>query len=162
MTLLNLGCNGHRITDLKHRWQRDVLDLKPDWLIILIGINDVWRQFDRLNDRNQVNINNFEETYRSIIAESKTDSGQIVLMSPYYLELNLDDPMRIKMDQYSQIVERLSIEYQCPFINLQKAFDHFLSSRTVESISSDKIHISKVGHTIIAQSFLKTIESRLP
>ena len=162
LTLLNLGCNGHRITDLKCRWKRDVLDLKPDWLIIFIGINDVWRQFDRPKDPNQVSINEFEKTYRNIIEESKAKSSQIVMLSPYYLEKNLDDPMRIKMIQYAQIVEKLSIEYQCTFIKLQKAFDNFLNSRTVESISADKIHISKVGHTIIAQAFLNAIESHLP
>lgn len=164
LTLLNLGYNGHRITDLKQRWQRDVLDLKPDWLAILIGINDVWRQFDRQGDPNQVYINEFEDTYRKIITESKKskiDTHQIVLMSPYYLEKNLADPMRIKMNQYAQVVKTLALEYQCTFIDLQKRFDLFLSFRSVESFSSDKIHINKVGHTIIAQSILESIKHRL-
>lgn len=45
--VLNTGCGGHRITDLAGRWESDVLALKPDWLTVMIGINDVWRQFDR-------------------------------------------------------------------------------------------------------------------
>jgi lysophospholipase L1-like esterase len=44
--VVNMGVSGNTVRDLKARWQTDVLDLKPDWLSILIGDNDVWRQFD--------------------------------------------------------------------------------------------------------------------
>src|ERR1700677_1409337 len=43
---INVGTSGNTVRDLKDRWQTDVLDLKPDWLSVMIGINDVWRQFD--------------------------------------------------------------------------------------------------------------------
>src|SRR5579884_4100370 len=45
--VINKGTSGNTVRDLKARWETDVLDLKPDWLSIMIGINDVWRQFDR-------------------------------------------------------------------------------------------------------------------
>jgi lysophospholipase L1-like esterase len=44
--VVNMGCSGNTVRDLAARWQTDVLDLQPDWLSIMIGINDVWRQFD--------------------------------------------------------------------------------------------------------------------
>jgi len=44
--VINMGVGGDTVRHLKARWQTDVLDLKPDWLSIMIGINDVWRQFD--------------------------------------------------------------------------------------------------------------------
>jgi len=44
--VINMGISGNTVRDLKARWQTDVLNLKPDWLSIMIGINDVWRQFD--------------------------------------------------------------------------------------------------------------------
>lgn len=44
--VINMGTSGDTVRDLKGRWNTDVVDLKPDWLSILIGINDVWRQFD--------------------------------------------------------------------------------------------------------------------
>lgn len=47
LRIQNVGNSGNTIRDLKQRWERDVIDLKPDWLTIMIGINDVWRQFDR-------------------------------------------------------------------------------------------------------------------
>src|SRR5437868_3690371 len=46
LRILNMGISGNTVRDLKARWQSDVLALEPDWLSILIGINDVWRHFD--------------------------------------------------------------------------------------------------------------------
>ena len=46
MRVVNKGISGNTIRDLKNRWQADVMDQKPDWLAIMIGTNDVWRQFD--------------------------------------------------------------------------------------------------------------------
>src|SRR4051812_26396774 len=47
LRVVNMGIGGNTTRDLKQRWETDVLDLKPDWISIMIGINDVWRQFDR-------------------------------------------------------------------------------------------------------------------
>lgn len=44
--VVNSGISGHTVRDLAARWQADVLDFRPDWLSVMIGINDVWRQFD--------------------------------------------------------------------------------------------------------------------
>jgi len=44
--VVNMGSSGNTVLDLEARWQTDVVDLKPDWLSVMIGINDVWRQFD--------------------------------------------------------------------------------------------------------------------
>ncbi len=45
--VVNMGISGNNICDLAKRWQTDVFDQNPNWLSIMIGINDVWRQFDR-------------------------------------------------------------------------------------------------------------------
>src|SRR6056300_842528 len=54
--VLNTGVSGQRVPDLAARWQEDVLDLKPDWVSIMIGINDVWRHFDRDGYTEQVDL----------------------------------------------------------------------------------------------------------
>lgn len=38
----NRGFSGHKLTDLAHRWQEDVLDLHPDVLSVLVGVNDIY------------------------------------------------------------------------------------------------------------------------
>lgn len=65
---LNRGISGHRVKDLKARWQTDCLDLKPDILSIMIGINDVWRRYDR-NDPTAAEV--FLADYRNIMEAVK-------------------------------------------------------------------------------------------
>src|SRR5688572_14408365 len=43
---VNMGISGNTVRDLKVRWESDVVALKPDWVSVMIGVNDVWRQFD--------------------------------------------------------------------------------------------------------------------
>ena len=47
LRVINMGVSGNQTRDLIARWQTDVMDLRPDWVCMLIGINDVWRQFDQ-------------------------------------------------------------------------------------------------------------------
>ena len=64
--IMNTGISGNRVIDLETRWQTDILDLNPDWLSIMIGINDVWRHFDRATNPDQVNIQRYENTHGEI------------------------------------------------------------------------------------------------
>ncbi len=84
--VLNTGISGNRVIDLESRWQTDVLDLQPDWLSVLIGINDVWCQFDPVLDPNQVTIERYESVYRHLIERTRPHLRDLVLMSPYLVE----------------------------------------------------------------------------
>src|SRR3982750_155720 len=61
---INKGISGNRVVDLARRWQTDCLDLKPDWVSILIGINDVWRRYDS-ND--PTSVVDYESGYRALL-----------------------------------------------------------------------------------------------
>ncbi len=155
--VLNLGINGNRITDLGSRWQRDVLDLQPNWLVVLIGINDVWRQFDRPLDPNQVTVELFESTYRKLLTDIKPSLSGLVLLSPYFVETNLENPMRIKMDGYGSVVGKIAAEFGANFVDLQSSFDCYLSYRSIDSISDDQVHLNRIGHTKIASDVFQTL-----
>src|SRR6478736_2724498 len=65
--VVNMGIGGNTVRDLDARWQTDVLDQQPDWLSIMIGINDVWRQFDSpLRPEQQVGLEEYETTLREL------------------------------------------------------------------------------------------------
>jgi lysophospholipase L1-like esterase len=40
LTFLNRGISGNTVQELARRWRQDTLDLQPDLLSILIGVND--------------------------------------------------------------------------------------------------------------------------
>lgn len=156
--VLNTGIGGNTVIDLEARWQADVLDLKPDWLSVMVGINDVWQQFDSQPDPNQVTIDQYEATYRKLLEQTHQGLKGLVLMTPYLIEPNLSDPMRQLMDAYGMVVERLAREFDAVFVNVQKAFDLYLAHRPAQSLCGDRVHPNKTGHMIIAKSFLTDIQ----
>ena len=156
--VLNTGASGNRVNDLEARWQTDVLDLAPDWLSIMIGINDVWRQFDDCLNPDQIKIDRYETIYRKLLEQTRPKLKGLVLMTPYYIESNLADPMRECMDAYGKVVEKLAHEFDAVFVDLQASFDRYLVHRPTQSLCSDRVHPNKTGHMIIATSFLRGIE----
>lgn len=156
--ILNTGIGGNRVIDLEKRWQKDVRRLKPDWLSVMIGINDVWRQFDSPHKLEQVYIAQFEDVYRKLLVQTRPELVGLVLMTPYFIETNRADPMRVKMDAYGMVVRQLATEFDAIFVDVQAAFDAYLLHRTSQSLSDDRVHPNATGHMIIAKAFLTAIE----
>lgn len=157
--VINVGCSGNTIRDLKARWQTDVIDLKPDWVSIMIGINDVWRQFDvpMMQTRHVL-----PEEYRATLEELvKTTlpllKGGIVIMTPYYIEPNKNDAMRARMDEYGAICRETAEKYNTVFIDTQAVFDDLLKHHHSSFFSWDRVHPNIPGHSAIARAFLKGI-----
>jgi len=152
--VLNTGIGGNRVTDLEARWQSDVLDLDPDWLSVMIGINDVWRQFDGEPRMAQVDPEQFESVYRGLLAQTRPRLKGLVLMTPFFLETNRSDPMRAKMDLYGEITKKLAGEFDATLVDVQAAFDRYLEHQPTQSLCGDRVHPNGVGHMIIARAFL--------
>ncbi|MBE2222210.1 MAG: SGNH/GDSL hydrolase family protein [Anaerolineae bacterium] len=155
--VLNTGISGNRVDHLEARWQTDILDHRPDWLSIMIGINDVWRHFDYANNPDQVDNGRYQTTYRNLLEQTRPQLKGLVLMTPYYIEANATDPMRAKMDQYSSVVEKLAGEFDAVFVNVQAAYDHYLAFRPTQSLCGDRVHPNQSGHMIIAKAFLTAV-----
>ncbi len=152
----NSGISGNTSRDLLSRWQRDVLDLNPDYISICIGINDVWRQFDSPAMPDQaVSPEEYEENLTKMILSAKDRVKKIYLMTPYYMEPNRQDPMRARMDTYGAVVKKLADRYGCTFIDLQAMFDSYFRYRHSSYIAWDRIHPNLIGATLIAREFLR-------
>ena len=157
--VLNTGVGGNRVTDLEARWQADVLTYQPDWLSIMIGINDVWRQFDRANHPDQVDIGRYEATYRRLLAQTRPQlSGGLILMTPFFIEANRADPMRAMMDEYSGVVANLANEFDAIFVDVQGAYDHYLTHRPTQSLCGDRVHPNQSGHMLMARALLTAVQ----
>lgn len=156
--VLNTGFGGNSIIALDARWQRDILDPAPDWLSVMVGINDVGRQFDSPPGPDQVTIDRYETTYRKLLEQTRQGLRGLVLMTPYIIEPDLSDPRRERTDAYGMVVERLAHEFDAVFVNVQAAFDLYLAHRPAQSLCEDRVHPNKTGHIIIAKSFLTAIQ----
>lgn len=156
--VVNMGNSGNTVRDLSNRWQTDVIDLKPDWVSIMIGINDVWRQFDSpLIKEDHIDLNEYRQTLERLVNGTLPKLKGLVLMTPYYMEPNKKDGMRERMDQYGQAVKEISKKYNTVLVDTQAAFDEIFKYFHPNNIAWDRIHPNNVGHMTIARAFLRAI-----
>lgn len=152
----NSGISGNTSRDLLARYERDVVSLKPDWVSICIGINDVWRQFDcpAMADR-WVLPEEYRENIEKMIIAVKDSVKGIFILSPYYMEPNREDAMRKRMDEYTAICAELAEKHGCRFVNFQKMYEDYFQIRHSTSIAWDRVHPNRIGSALMAREFLK-------
>ncbi|MBM7567398.1 SGNH/GDSL hydrolase family protein [Paenibacillus sacheonensis] len=156
--VVNMGSSGNTVRDLNNRWQTDVHDLKPDWLSIMIGTNDVWRQFDSpTNKESHVYLEEYEATLEALVAATLPKLKGLVLLTPFYIEPNPNDAMRAQMDRYGAAVKRIAAKYDTLFVDTQEAFNRVLEHLYSGTIAWDRVHPNQTGHAVIARAFLQAI-----
>ena len=156
LRITNSGISGNTSRSLLERFDRDVVDLNPDWVSICIGINDVWRQFDLpAFHKEHVMPEEYEKNVDTMILKIKGKVKGIFILSPYIIEPNREDAMRKRMDEYAAICEKLAEKHGCTFVNFQKMYETYCQSRHSSYIAWDRIHPNQVGAMLMAKEFLK-------
>lgn len=155
---INMGSSGNTVRDLKARWATDMVDQRPDVATIMIGINDVWRQFDTpLQPEWAVGLDEYRATLSELVAQTKPLVKGLLLATPYYLEPNLADPMRARMDEYSEAVRGIAAEAEVILVDTQAAFDVAMRHYYPATLAWDRVHPNHVGHMVIARAFLAAL-----
>lgn len=160
-TVLNRGISGNRVTDLLARWKIDCLNLKPDILSLMIGVNDVWHE---LGNQNGVETERFEMVYRMLLddVQKLLPDTKIILMEPYVVKGAATEgeweEFSTNVAEKREAVRRIAKAYKLPLVPLQEVFDH--ASETVPSTywSADGVHPTPAGHELIARAWMKEFE----
>jgi len=155
---INRGISGHRTKDLQERWKEDCLDLKPDWVSILIGINDCWRGFDR-ND--PTTVEDFERSYRDILTQVKEKTkAKIILCEPFVLPVPQDRvKWRSDLDPKIDVVRKLAREFGALLVPLDGILAAAAAKKEPSFWAGDGVHPSNNGNALIAQAWLKTVKA---
>jgi lysophospholipase L1-like esterase len=158
ISTINMGVSGNTVRDLKSRWSSDVLDLKPDWLSVMIGINDVWGNFSLLGAfRQNISEDEFTDTLTELIQRVRPGLQGLVLMTPYYLETDHREPLREMMDRFGDRVKGIAESFNAILVDTQSAFDRVLQWTDPIQLAEDRVHVNSTGHMILARAFLKQI-----
>ncbi len=157
--VVNMGCGGNTSRDLLARWKTDTLDLNPDWVSVMIGINDVWRQFDVPQiPESAVSPEEYEKNLRAIIEQTLPVVKGFVLMTPVFWELNREDPMAALTREYGEICRKLANEYGTLFADAQAYADKVLRFCHPAYISWDRVHPNIPGANVLAHALLDALE----
>ncbi|MCI9889213.1 SGNH/GDSL hydrolase family protein [Micrococcales bacterium 31B] len=157
LTFVNRGVSGNRVRNLEERWKQDALDLNPDIVTIMIGINDMWRAFDNNDPTSAIA---FEGGYDRILYKlTEKSSTQIVLIEPFMLCVR--DEMwlwRSDLDAKIQAVRRLAQKYDLPLVGLDSAMSQAASLRGMAAIAGDGVHPTPAGHKVLANAVLSVFD----
>jgi lysophospholipase L1-like esterase len=159
INVVNMGNSGDNVRNLKARWQTDVIDLKPDWLSIMIGINDVWRQFDTPQiPEHGVPPDEYRATLGELVRQTKPLVKGLVLITPVYWELNKQDAMAARVAEYQAICREIAEAEGVLFCDAQAYADRVLQCCSPNYIAWDRVHPNIPGAFVIAKAFLKAVQ----
>lgn len=162
----NRGISGNRVHDLQSRWQADTLDIRPDVLSVLIGINDVSHMINEVAV-NKAEIGQFETTYRNILSQSKKQNPDtlFVLCLPFVYPVG-----KVKQDweKYHSTVEQLAAgikklasDFNAVLVDFPAVFNKTLKRMPAEYWIWDGIHPTVPAHELMAREWIRQVSSRL-
>ena len=165
--IINKGVSGNRIVDLYARIKKDIINLKPDYMSILLGVNDVWHE---VAWENGVSAEKFEMVYCLLIEEVKAalPEVKIMILEPFTLAAYVTDPadkpeqypvFRKEVELRAQAAKRVAEKYGLVFVPLQEAFDKAEAGAPERGQWLwDGVHPTAAGQTLIKEAWLKGFE----
>ncbi len=161
--VINRGIAGNRIVDLYARVKADVWHEQPDILSVLVGVNDIWHEFDWQNGVEQ---DRFERMYEMLIDDTlrRLPNVKMILCEPFVLKASATAEKFEQFKQvydYAKIVKRLAEKHNLYFLPLQEKFNRAADKFGAEYYLYDGVHPNVAGATLIADAWLQLFESKI-
>ena len=168
---INRGISGNRVVDVYARIKLDIINLAPDFMSILIGVNDVWHEFSR---KNGVDADKFEKIYSMLIEEVKEalPNIRILIMEPFALKASATDAVledgsdkytavRAETEKRAAASRRVAEKYGLEFLPLQKLLDDAAAKTSPEYWLADGVHPTEAGHALISEQWIKKFDEMM-
>lgn len=159
LTIYNRGISGNKVYQLAERWQKDCLDLKPNIVSILIGVNDYWHM---RNGKYNGTIQVYENDYRALIQRTKKQlpDVKLVICEPFALlgTSAVDETWLEPMKEYQITAKKIAKEFNAVWVPFQKVFDEAVKKAPSTYWTTDGVHPSMAGSQLMANTWLKLVE----
>ncbi len=153
---INLGISGHKVSDLRDRWQKDCIDIQPDLVSILIGVNDTWHH---AGNRDWIPNDEFEATYRSILTDIKEKTNaKIIMIEQFLLPVPDKEFFHLDLDPKIQVVRKLAREFADAYIPMDGLFAANCIGEAPTAWASDGVHPTEAGARLIAGYYADTFD----
>ena len=162
---INRGVGGNTLSDLEKRWQTDTLDLKPDVLSLLVGINDVNSLVD--GREGAMDAKAFEATYRKLLSSGREQNPDllIVLGLPFFFasgwrkeQYDKWHPLTLEL---AGIVRKIAADFDAVTIDYPKVFEEAQQRAPIDYWIWDGVHPTAFGHELMAREWIRQLSSRL-
>lgn len=155
---INRGISGNRSAELLARYEEDILLPKPDFISILIGINDTWRRYDSCDP---TSAEQYEDNYRRILSGIRHDlpGTQILVIEPFLLPTDPEkECWHEDLDPKIGVARKLAREYADFFLPMDGIFQKLLvDGISPKAFSEDGVHPTPAGHAAICRAYLQLL-----
>lgn len=153
----NRGISGNTIVDLEKRWQTDALDLHPDILSVLVGINDII-----LNNGQDVDTVAFEAKYRALLDKSLAENPSLVIVlgEPFWQQgFRVDTEGFVERNclALARATRRIANDYNAIFLEYQPMFDALCSKGNITYWIWDGVHPTPAGHYRMSRMWIEAM-----
>ena len=147
----NRGISGNKVPDLQQRWTTDTVDLHPDVLSILIGVNDFWHKLDHGYNGT---VQDYEQQYTALLDETRKALPRVhlIVLEPFVLRTGAVDARWFpEFDQRRAAAARVAAHARATFVPLQSIFNQRARTAPPAYWAADGVHPTPAGHAVIAE-----------
>ena len=162
--VINAGISGHKSTDMVARFQRDVLDQKPDLVTISVGVNDVWHGFYDNHARGDgprgVPLDAYRRNVEEMVSRARAGGARVVLLSTTIIHEDLASPENNKLVGYNRALRQIARRHNVLFVDFQQPFQQIIRAyRTTTGardllLTTDGVHMNAQGNKVMAHTLL--------
>ncbi len=158
LSIYNRGISGNKVYQLAERWQKDCIELQPNLLSILIGVNDYWHM---RNGKYNGTVQVYENDYRELLHRTKEQlpDVKLVICEPFILTDTsaVDNTWIGPMKEYQSVAKKIAKEFKAVWVPFQKTFDEAVKQAPSTYWTADGVHPSMAGAQLMAKTWLKLV-----
>ena len=153
------GIASNRTYHVYDRLTKDCINLKPDVIIMLIGVNDAWENYGPENYPPLLRPMepHIREIYRRIKME--LPDTQVLFLMPFLIDSVEEKlPFHKMLDEFRQVLKGIALENGAAVVDLQEVFYDAQKTIAPKKLAVDGIHPTNLGHKVIADAIEKKFE----
>jgi lysophospholipase L1-like esterase len=149
LKVYNRARGGDTVPLLQARWQTDAINLQPDLLTILIGLNDFVADYTKPNYAAI-----YEQNYTALVDQTRQalPNTQLVIVEPYAIH----DPPVPEFDSIRAAAARVAAHANAIWVPLHDILNQYVSEETHEYWFNDQ-HPTIAGSAAIAEQWLNKV-----
>ena len=159
LTIHNRGISGNKVHQLANRWDKDCLDLKPDILSIMIGVNDIWHG---LNGKYEGTVKTYEDDFLNLMERTRKalPKTQFVICEPFVLRCGaVNEKWFPEFDRYRAAARKVADQNNATFVPFQSMFDEAVQYAPPKHWAGDGVHPSSHGASLMAHFWTQSVQS---
>jgi lysophospholipase L1-like esterase len=157
--IINVGISGQKAEDMVARFQKDVIDQKPQVVTISVGINDVWHRVGAPHD--PAVLERYKSNVRKMVEMAQSAGATVILVAPTLIQEDPASEGNQRLKLYVAAEKEIAAERKCRFADLHQLFLDALAKKPADAgnkwLTSDGVHMNPRGDALMALGLLRAI-----